>query len=352
MESGEFLLKEIEHFTESMWRNEEVGEKRFSFFVTLATAVGTGFAALGASEHIVKPSVFIEIAGWAAAVLLMLGLLTYLRMLQRNRVTDECQRTLVYIRSLLTRQYVELRTYAVPRKIERGRRYWKWLKGGYAETVGVFDGILLTAMLLLIVPLGKWIAVAAGTSLATLLWAVATIRKKETASRQGGQSFRANAGAVIADDTGGLLTLERTDIPGAWQLPQGGLEGGEEPLAAVLREIHEETGLSKADLELVAQYPGLLAYELPPDARSEKTGRGQVQYWFLFRLRGSDEHIRLSPKGEFTAFRWWSFDRVLEHAAPFRRPIYERLQKEFLGLLSKPPAIGAGEQAPGHLDHR
>ena len=89
--------------------------------------------------------------------------------------------------------------------------------------------------------------------------------------------FRAGAAAVISDAAGRVLALERADIPGAWQFPQGGLEDDETPVEAVFREIAEETGLSKDALTLVAHYPGLLAYELPRRAQSPKTGMGQVQ---------------------------------------------------------------------------
>jgi 8-oxo-dGTP pyrophosphatase MutT (NUDIX family) len=81
-----------------------------------------------------------------------------------------------------------------------------------------------------------------------------------------------------------VLALERSDVPDAWQMPQGGLKPGEEPAQAVLREVEEETGLPRASLEPIRSFPELLAYELPPKLRSKKTGRGQVQYWFFLRL--------------------------------------------------------------------
>src|ERR1043166_5390864 len=99
-----------------------------------------------------------------------------------------------------------------------------------------------------------------------------------------GEYFRAGAGAVILNTHGLVLALERKKIPEAWQLPQGGLERGEDPLAAVLREIGEETGISREELALLGDEPALLAYELPLNMRSEKTGRGQANYWFCFRF--------------------------------------------------------------------
>jgi putative (di)nucleoside polyphosphate hydrolase len=149
-----------------------------------------------------------------------------------------------------------------------------------------------------------------------------------------GQYFRAGVGAVIADPAGRILVLERAGLPGAWQLPQGGLERGEEPLQAVWREIREETGLSAKDLELVARCPELLAYELPAEARSNKTGRGQVQYWFLFRFHREGKRIRLAADGEFGSFKWASFGQVLAEVVSFRRPVYERLAEHFSGWQS------------------
>jgi len=75
--------------------------------------------------------------------------------------------------------------------------------------------------------------------------------------------FRAGAGAVLTDQHGRVLIFERRDIPGAWQFPQGGLENEENPIDAALREIWEETGISKTALALIDRYPGLLVYELP-----------------------------------------------------------------------------------------
>jgi putative (di)nucleoside polyphosphate hydrolase len=141
--------------------------------------------------------------------------------------------------------------------------------------------------------------------------------------------FRAGAGAVIINGKGIVLALERAGIEGAWQLPQGGLKRGEEPLDAVCREITEETGIQKSDLELLDCAPEPLVYELPKEARSEKTGRGQVQYWFLFRFHGRDGSIDVEKGGEFHAWRWLPFSELLELTVEFRRPVYRRLGEMF-----------------------
>jgi putative (di)nucleoside polyphosphate hydrolase len=143
------------------------------------------------------------------------------------------------------------------------------------------------------------------------------------------QTFRAGAGAVILNKKGKVLGLERKDIPGAWQLPQGGLEENESPLEAVKREVHEETGIKARDLELLSAESRLLAYELPLEARSKKTGRGQVQYWFLFRFTGQDEAITLGDEKEFRAWKWMSMNKLASRVVSFKQPVYRALVKDF-----------------------
>ena len=140
------------------------------------------------------------------------------------------------------------------------------------------------------------------------------------------QTFRANVGIAVARADGLVLALERIDQPDRWQMPQGGLNVGEEPAEASLRELREETGLQPEQVELVAEYPAWLAYELPPARRREGRARGQVQKWFLFRFLGSDEDIDLTPpKGErqeFRAFRWMDLAELAEGMWEVKRPIY------------------------------
>ena len=150
------------------------------------------------------------------------------------------------------------------------------------------------------------------------------------------QYFRAGVGSVIINDSGLILVLERADVPGAWQLPQGGLELSEEPLQAVLREVAEETGIPRNVLELLESYPEPLVYELPPSARSEKTGRGQVQYWFLFRFNGDDRAIDVKRSSEFRTWKWMTYHRLIHSAADFRKPVYRRLAEQFRKYLSNP----------------
>ena len=163
------------------------------------------------------------------------------------------------------------------------------------------------------------------------------------------QFFRANVGIVVARADGHVLVLERVDQPDRWQMPQGGLDTGEEPAAASLRELQEETGLGAAQVELVAEYPDWLAYELPPSRRRAKTGRGQVQKWFLYRFLGTDDDIDLAaPTGErreFRDFRWMDLAELAEEIWEVKRPVYRALASAWQERLT-----AWAEPLPGATD--
>jgi len=143
------------------------------------------------------------------------------------------------------------------------------------------------------------------------------------------QTFRACVGAIILNEKGKVLGLERKDIPGAWQLPQGGLNEDEAPQEAVIREIREETGIESPQLDFLSKASRLLAYELPQEARTRKTGRGQVQYWFLFRFTGPDEAITLGDQKEFKAWKWMSMGALATQVVYFKQPVYQELAENF-----------------------
>ena len=163
------------------------------------------------------------------------------------------------------------------------------------------------------------------------------------------QFFRANVGIAVAHADGPVLALERIDQPDRWQMPQGGLNSTEEPAEASLRELREETGLRPEHVELVAEYPGWLAYELPPGRRRKTAERGQVQKWFLYRFLGTDDDIDLTPpKGErqeFKAFRWMDLGELAEGMWEVKRPIYRALVTEWSERLE-----AWAERAPGEDD--
>lgn len=158
------------------------------------------------------------------------------------------------------------------------------------------------------------------------------------------EKFRVGVGALIANMQGEVLALERAGIPGAWQLPQGGVEDGEALLAAAYREVEEEMGIVEADLTLIDQHPVFLGYELPPELRRPKTGRGQCHRWFLFTL-AEGAHIE-PPPGEVGAHKWMLLDELTPRAAAFRRPVYEELGRYF-GAHLRGDRDGGGDPGPG-----
>lgn len=144
--------------------------------------------------------------------------------------------------------------------------------------------------------------------------------------------FRAGVGAVVLDARGRVLLLERSDVAGAWQFPQGGLDEGESPLAAARREVQEETGIPARALRLLGRHPELLAYELPSSARTPRTGMGQVQYWFYFETHAVNVPLEELPPGEFRAARWTTIHRAVAQAVSFRAPLYRQLRRHLRTL--------------------
>ena len=125
-----------------------------------------------------------------------------------------------------------------------------------------------------------------------------------------------------------LLAFERSDVPGQWQLPQGGLEENETPLAAAWRELHEETGLGRGDVQIVAEYPDWVSYEYPDELKPAKGRLGQTHRRFLFEVLRGD--IPPVPDGrEFVAWRWVKRAWLVENVVEFRRPGYERVLRSW-----------------------
>lgn len=159
--------------------------------------------------------------------------------------------------------------------------------------------------------------------------------------------FRANVGGLVVDDRGRVLACDRADTEApAWQMPQGGIRSGEEPLEAAYRELLEETGLGAHQLELIAELPGWIAYELPAAFRRGKTGRGQVQKWFLFRLRGPASAVT-PDRSEFCACRWVTPEHLLRQVVDFRRPVYRAVFEGLLASLEPGPDQGPDSRLPG-----
>jgi putative (di)nucleoside polyphosphate hydrolase len=145
-------------------------------------------------------------------------------------------------------------------------------------------------------------------------------------------------GAVLFNHDGLIFVARRADMPnaegpaGGWQLPQGGIDEGEDPEAAVLRELEEEIGTRNA--EVIGEHPQWLTYDLPPDLLGiawRGRYRGQRQRWFAMRFLGNDSDINLEldPHPEFDAWRWVPLAELSSLAVPFKRAIYEVLTVSF-----------------------
>ncbi|MFO1129698.1 MAG: RNA pyrophosphohydrolase [Rhodospirillales bacterium] len=150
--------------------------------------------------------------------------------------------------------------------------------------------------------------------------------------------YRRGVGAVLFNDAGLVFVATRIDTPGeAWQLPQGGIDDGEKPRRAVLRELAEEIGT--ADADILAKTPWL-SYDLPEDLVPRVWGgrfRGQRQRWFALGFRGRDDDIRLdaTPHPEFDAWRWAPLATLPSLAVPFKRPLYAALVAAFAPIAER-----------------
>jgi putative (di)nucleoside polyphosphate hydrolase len=134
---------------------------------------------------------------------------------------------------------------------------------------------------------------------------------------------------LIVNRAGLVLLLERRDHPGSWQMAQGGLDPGETPEEGVFREVAEETGIEAGNLQQIVAVDRLLAYELPAQLRNSKTGRGQVQYWFILRFTGSDEMITLGDGQEFVKWAWVPMAEAVARVVDFKKPVYRELAEYY-----------------------
>ena len=143
--------------------------------------------------------------------------------------------------------------------------------------------------------------------------------------------YRRCAGTVLFNTQSLVWVGERIDTPGAWQLPQGGIDFDESPYAAALRELQEETNV--ANVELLGEAPGWFRYDLPEDLRVRAWGgdyRGQEQKWFAVRYLGADRDINIATESpEFRAWQWVSLECLPGLAVHFKRPIYDALVRAF-----------------------
>ncbi len=150
--------------------------------------------------------------------------------------------------------------------------------------------------------------------------------------------YRPCAGVMLVNREGLVFVGQRLDSTlEAWQMPQGGIDPGEDALTAATRELWEETGVVPDKVELVAEAPGEFTYDLPPELIGKVwkgKWRGQVQRWFLFRFLGEDSDVDIrTPHPEFRAWRWIKPAELPRVIVPFKRQLYEDVLAAFAGHL-------------------
>ena len=156
--------------------------------------------------------------------------------------------------------------------------------------------------------------------------------------------YRPNVGIALFNAQGHVLIGRRFRddgpeiiLPGLeWQMPQGGIDPNEDPRPAAVRELYEETGVTSVDY--LGETANWLTYEFPPYVGEHRLAkfRGQRQKWYAVRFTGRDDEINVaSPAGhkaEFVGWRWEPMKNLPDLIVPFKRPVYERVVKEFAKL--------------------
>jgi len=161
--------------------------------------------------------------------------------------------------------------------------------------------------------------------------------------------YRPCVGIMVLNAEGLVWVGRRADAPGDaegqgtwWQMPQGGIDKGEDPAAAALRELGEETGIRS--VAILGETPGWLRYDLPPHLVGKAWKgkyRGQMQKWYAVRFLGSDEEINITPADpdqiEFVAWRWVPLAQLAELIVPFKRQVYRQVAEAFAPLARPAP---------------
>jgi len=150
--------------------------------------------------------------------------------------------------------------------------------------------------------------------------------------------YRPCAGVVLINDAGQVFAGRRIDLPDAWQMPQGGIDKGETPRDAALRELLEEIGTNKG--EVLAETDDWLTYDLPDGLLGTALKgryRGQKQKWFAVRFTGTDDEIDIAgvEHPEFDAWAWMTADDIIAHIVAFKTDIYRRVFDEFRPYLTR-----------------
>jgi putative (di)nucleoside polyphosphate hydrolase len=150
--------------------------------------------------------------------------------------------------------------------------------------------------------------------------------------------YRPCVGLVILDAAGRIFAGQRIDgLYDAWQMPQGGIDAGETPRQAGLREMTEETGITPDKAEILRESRDWLPYELPRHLVPKLWGgrfRGQKQRWIAIRFHGVDADVNIeTDEPEFRVWRWMAHDELIRRIVPFKRDTYMRVFAEFGDLF-------------------
>lgn len=150
--------------------------------------------------------------------------------------------------------------------------------------------------------------------------------------------YRPCVGVMLVNRDGRVFVGQRNDQRSeAWQMPQGGVDPGESPRDAALRELREETGVTPDKVEVEAESAGWITYDLPHELVPriwKGQYRGQEQKWFLLRFLGEDADVDIATDHpEFTAWRWLDADELVPQIVPFKREVYTAVMAEFRDRL-------------------
>ncbi len=152
--------------------------------------------------------------------------------------------------------------------------------------------------------------------------------------------YRQAAAMMLLDAHDRVFVAQRIDSSlDAWQMPQGGLDPGEDPQAGALRELEEETGIAAHLVQIIATAARPLYYDLPADLQAtvwKGQYRGQSQHWFLARFLGDERHINLATaEPEFNVYKWVDPWMLPDLIVPFKRVLYEQVLAEFAAHLPR-----------------
>ncbi|MGY3438319.1 MULTISPECIES: RNA pyrophosphohydrolase [unclassified Marinovum] len=151
--------------------------------------------------------------------------------------------------------------------------------------------------------------------------------------------YRRNVGVMLVNAEGHAFVGQRIDSEtAAWQMPQGGIDDGEDARAAALRELEEETGVLPELVTIEAETTGWIPYDLPHDIVAKLWKgryRGQEQKWFLMRFHGTDDQVRIDADAhqEFSEWRWLPYQDLVANIVPFKRAVYARVVEDFRPYL-------------------